>query len=156
MLRGGCWLDVLHYIPTGEQKKQQLASYRLQGHLCLCSLKVYQCNKAQTKALGKCSPGLVWQQRIREAFRGTLQWYQQISHVLSLILFPFFVLPVETDIQSSPFSTSHVSSDGSLLRTMIAFDLMASLICLLSMGLNFSSKPCIFIRLNTPDFSNLC
>lgn len=53
------------------------------------------------KALGKSSPWLVWQQSTREALRGTIQWYQEVSHVLFLILFSFFVLPDETDSQLS-------------------------------------------------------
>lgn len=52
-----------------------------------------------------------------------MQWYQEVSHVLSLFLFAFFEIPVETDGQLSPppLSVSTASEgdiDGSLLGTM--------------------------------------
>lgn len=83
-----------------------------------------QRNKASTKALGKCSPWLVWQQSTREALKVTIQWYQEVSHVLALIPFFFCVLPVEADGQLSPHS---VASEGQRRpQSMLAYGRISS------------------------------
>lgn len=100
-------LRFVELILTGEQLQPPTAL-----HLTGCrNTLVYFLWKStrriqlKTKALGKCSPWLVWQQSTREALRGTIQWYQEVSHVPFLILFSFFCAPCWNRQPTFPSST---------------------------------------------------